>query len=405
MSIVGLATLNAAWPGRGRLAVAEWGTVASQNDGLIAAPESTPRVSVVMPVRDGGAFLADAVASVLGQSFADLELLLIDDGSRDGAVAALAQLALRVPRLRLLKNPGAGLVAALNYGLSQARAELVARMDADDVALPERLARQVAFLDASPDIALVGAQVAYVDATGAPTGERSNFPTAPEAVAAALTTRGCIIRHPTILARKAALAAAGAYRAVCDRAEDYDLWLRLAERARLANLPEVLLDYRVHGRQISAGINLDQRFARDLAIVAARARRAGRTDPLDGADQAVRFDRPLPAGWAVPPSVAALIAAYGALAWFEGRAAPPPDRSALLNLVACARDALLGDGRRYRALSLCRAAHFATQRRDWRLAGQAAALALRVAPGRAARWLTAADLAPDGDICGTVGLQ
>ena len=92
-------------------------------------------------MRDGGVYLADAVASILGQSFADLELLVIDDGSRDGAVAALAPLAVRDPRLRLLENPGAGLVAALNYGLAQARAALVARMDADDVARPERLAR------------------------------------------------------------------------------------------------------------------------------------------------------------------------------------------------------------------------------------------------------------------------
>ena len=114
------------------------------------------------------------------RAFADLELLLINDGSRDGAVAALAPLAARDPRLRLLENPGAGLVAALNYGLAQACAALVARMDADDVARPERLARQVAFLDASPEVALVGAQVAYIDASGAPTGERSHFPTAPD---------------------------------------------------------------------------------------------------------------------------------------------------------------------------------------------------------------------------------
>ena len=350
---------------------------------LTAKSRSFPRVSVILPVRDGGAYLAGAVASILGQTFADLELLLIDDRSRDGAVAALAPLAVHESRLRVLNNPGAGLVAALNYGLAEARGALVARMDADDVARPERLARQVAFLDASPDVALVGAQVAYIDAAGAPTGERSNFPTAPEAVSTALASRGCVIRHPTVLARKATLAAAGGYRPVCDRAEDYDLWLRLAERARLANLPEVLLDYRVHDGQISAGVNLDQRFARDLAIVAARARRAGSPDPLDGAREALRFDRPLPAAWPAPPSVAALFAAYAALAWFEGRCESPPNRSALKSLVSCSRAALLGDGRRYRAMALCRAAHLAARRSDWRLAAAAAALALRIAPGRA----------------------
>jgi hypothetical protein len=340
-----------------------------------------------LPVRDGGAYLADSVNSILGQTFVDLELLAVDDGSRDGAFVALTPLAASDPRLRLLKNPGSGLVDALNFGLAQAKAALVARMDADDVALPERLARQVAFLDATPDVALVGAQVANIDAVGAPTGERSHFPTTPEDVAAALTTRGCVIRHPTIVARKAALVAAGGYRAPCERAEDYDLWLRLSESARLANLPEVLLNYRIHDGQTSAGINLDQRFAHDLALLAARARRAGRPDPIDGVGEALRFDQPFPADWPTPASVAALVSAYGALAYFEGRSSSPPDRSALLSLVACARAALLGDGRRYRAFALCCCARLAARRGDWRLAAEAAALALRIAPGRAVRGL------------------
>ena len=207
-----------------------------------------------------------------------------------------------------------------------------------------------------------------------------------------MTTRGCVIRHPTILARRAALVAAGGYRAPCERAEDYDLWLRLSERAQLANLPEVLLAYRVHGGQTSTGINLDQRFARDLALVAARARRAGRADPFDGLGEALRFDRPLPADWPTPPSVATLVSAYGALAWFEATTAEAPSREALADLVASARRGLLGGDRRYRALSLVRCARLATRRVDWRLAAEAAALALRIAPGRAVRWLADGEL-------------
>jgi hypothetical protein len=279
-----------------------------------------------------------------------------------------------------------GLVAALNYGLAQARADLVARMDADDIAAPHRLARQVAFLYASPDVALIGAQVAYIDAAGAPTGERSNYPTAPEDVATALATRGCVIRHPTIVARKAALIAAGGYRLVCEGAEDYDLWLRLSERARLANLPEVLLDYRVHRGQTSAGVNLDQSFAHDLALLAARARRAGGADPFDGIGEALRFHRPPPADWRTPPSVASLVSAYGALAWFEGMTADAPSREALAAVVANARQGLLGGSRRYRALSVGLCARLAARRRNWRLAAEAAALTLRIAPGRAAQW-------------------
>ena len=341
------------------------------------------RVSVILPVRDGGAYLEAAVASILAQTLSDLELLVVDDGSRDGAVAALRPLAARDARLRVLGNPGRGLVAALNFGLAQARAPLVARMDADDVALPERLARQLAFLDREPSVAVVGSQVAFIDASGALTGERTHFPTDPETIAAALTTRGCVVKHPSVVARREILLRAGGYRPALARAEDYDLWLRLAERVRLANLPEVLLHYRVHPGQVSAGVNLGQRFAHDLALVAARARRAGAPDPFDGVGEALAFDRAA----SLPPSLAALAGAYRALAYFEAMTDEAPSREALADLVASARAGLLGDGRRYRALSLARCARLAARRGDWRLAARAGALALRTAPGRAAGWL------------------
>ncbi|MDO9356848.1 MAG: glycosyltransferase, partial [Solirubrobacteraceae bacterium] len=182
------------------------------------------------------------------------------------------------PRLRVLANRGAGLVDALSTGLAATAAPLVARMDADDIALPSRLERQIAFLDANPGVALVGAQVAHMDAGGRPTGHVSSFPTAPARIAEALMTRGCVLRHPTVMARRPALDAVGAYRRVVEGAEDYDLWLRLSERAALANLPDVLLRYRIHDAQVSHGINWRQRFAHDLALVAARARRRGEPD-------------------------------------------------------------------------------------------------------------------------------
>jgi hypothetical protein len=345
------------------------------------------RVSVVLPVRDGGAYLEAAVASILAQSLRDLELLVVDDGSRDGAVAALAALAARDDRLRVLSNPGVGLAAALNFGLAQARCALVARMDSDDIALPERLAIQVAFLDCEPSVAVVGSQVAFIDASGALTGGRTHFPTGPEAVAAALSTRGCVLKHPSVVARKDVLLRAGGYRPALAKAEDYDLWLRLSERARLANLPDVLLHYRVHPGQISAGVNLGQRFAHDLALLAARTRRAGRPDPFDGVGEALAFDSLGPAAASMPLSVASIASAYRALAYFEAMTDAAPSREALADVVASARQGLLGDGRRYRALSLVRCARLAFGRGDRRLAAVAAGLALRMAPARAARWL------------------
>jgi GT2 family glycosyltransferase len=343
------------------------------------------RVSVVLPVRNGGAFLSLAVASIVSQSWRDLELLVIDDGSDDGAVDALAADHPGETRLRTLSNPGRGLVAALNFGLREARGELIARMDADDVALPDRLALQVHFLDAHPGVAVVGAQVAVIDANGALTGERTHFPTDPAALAAALMARGCVVKHPSVVARKDALLGAGGYRPAFALAEDYDLWLRLAERTRLANLPDVLLHYRGHVGQLSAGVNLEQRFVRDLALIAARMRRAGEADPFNGAADALRFDRPIASG--APAPIARLASAYRAVSFLEGASPEPPAAAALSNLIEAAQGGLLGDGRRYRALALARCARLAARRSQWSPAVAAAVLALRISPGRAAPWL------------------
>ncbi|THD42141.1 MAG: glycosyltransferase [Bradyrhizobium sp.] len=345
------------------------------------------RVSVVLPVRDGGAYLALAVASMLSQTWRDFELILVNDGSQDGAVEILSANLLGETRLRVLRNPGRGLVAALNFGLAQAQGEYVARMDADDIALPDRLASQVECLDRRKDIAVVGAQVAFIDASGALTGGRTHFPTDPDRIAAALTTRGCVLKHPSVLARWQALLDVGGYRAAVAGAEDYDLWLRLAERTRLANLPDILLHYREHPGQISTGVNLGQRFAHDLALIAARARRAGEADPLDGVGEAPSLDQV--ESWAAmgSPALKSLASAYRALGFFEGAILTAPDRAALSDLIESARRGLLGDGRRFRAQALTRCAEFAWRRGDWRLAFGAARLALRLAPGRAAAWL------------------
>src|SRR5207302_689224 len=112
-----------------------------------------PLISVLLPVRDGARYLREALASVLAQTLADFELLVVDDGSEDETPAILAGVA--DGRLRAIRQDRLGLVAALNRGIEEARAPLLARMDADDVSLPERLERQAAYLDARPEVALV----------------------------------------------------------------------------------------------------------------------------------------------------------------------------------------------------------------------------------------------------------
>ncbi len=338
------------------------------------------RVSVILPVRNGGGYLVGAVESILSQTFRDFELLAIDDGSTDGAVDAL-HAAARDARLRRIDSGGKGLAHALNLGLKASRADLVARMDADDLALPERLARQVAFLDAHPEIAVLGAQAAFIDANGALTGEQTHFPTAARDVAAALLSRGCVVKHPTVLARKSAILAAGGYRSAFVPAEDFDLWLRVAECAGVANLPDVLLRYRIHAAQTSSGVNLRQRFAHDLALIAARARRKGGPDPFEGIDDPLSFAAQ--SAGSLPAAAVGLAKAYAGLAFFEGEIAEAPDTDSLEQILAGAHAELLGDGRRYRALALVRVARLAAKRRAWPLAAKAAALALRQAPGRA----------------------
>lgn len=236
-----------------------------------------PQVSVVMPVRDGAAFVEAAVRSILVQTLGDIELVVIDDGSTDRTPEILSSLAARDARLRLVRTAPRGIVAALNAGLAAARSEIVARMDADDIALPERLDRQVAALAAAPHAAVIGTACRAIDAAGRPLHLMS-FPTEAAEVRAALA-RGNCVAHPSVIMRRAAVQAAGAYRACFVQAEDYDLWLRLVETHDIVNLPEPLLHYRLHGFQ-SAWATLQRRFTAELAAQACAAlRRAGCPEP------------------------------------------------------------------------------------------------------------------------------
>ncbi|MBX9625705.1 MAG: glycosyltransferase [Gemmataceae bacterium] len=210
-----------------------------------------PAVSVLMPVYNTEKYLAEAVDSILGQSFGDLELVAVDDGSTDGSGAMLDRYAAADPRVRVVHRPNGGYVTALVEGAALCRAPLIARLDSDDVALPGRLAAQVAHLAAHPDCVLVGGQVIFVDPDGAELA-RKQWPTDHAEMDWWMRfSRGVSVTHSTAVFRKAAYEAAGGYRPAADLVDDLDLWLRLAEVGRVANVPDYVVRYRVHPASVS----------------------------------------------------------------------------------------------------------------------------------------------------------
>ncbi len=207
---------------------------------------STPRVSVLMPVYNAQRYLARAVESVLAQTFRNFECLVIDDGSTDESGAMLARYAARDTRMRVTTRANTGYAVALNEMLGSAAAPLLARMDADDVALPERFARQVAFLDEHRECVAVGSRVLLIDEDGAPIREMASSTTHERIDAEHMRGEGGAMIHPAAMIRAAAMRRVGGYRTERSPAEDLDLFLRLAEIGELANLPERLLEYRIH---------------------------------------------------------------------------------------------------------------------------------------------------------------
>lgn len=214
----------------------------------LAPPRSgaaTPRVSVVLPAYNAAATLPRALASLRGQTAPDWELLLVDDGSADDT-AAMGETAARADaRIRVLRRPHLGLVAALEAGLAAAQGRFIARLDADDTSAPERLAVQAAFLETHPDVGLVSCAVAFDGDAGRSAGFARhvawlNTLTTPEAMALNRFIEAPVA-HPSVMFRRELTLRHGAYRDG-PFPEDYELWLRWLEQGvRFAKVPETLL--------------------------------------------------------------------------------------------------------------------------------------------------------------------
>jgi glycosyltransferase involved in cell wall biosynthesis len=243
------------------------------------SPPSDPRVSVVMPAFNGAHWLQRALASLLTQTFADIEVIVVDDGSTDDTAAIVADAAAKDPRIVILHQQQSGIATALNRGVAEARGEYIGRLDTDDIAAPDRFERQVAFMDAHPDVGVVGGSMVRIDAHDRKL-HRMRYPT--ENVATEMLKYSALA-HPAVLMRRSLLLELGGYRRAFRYSGDYDLWLRMAERTHLANLPDVVTYYRVHPAQVSL---THTRFQTGCAIVAreiAFMRRAGKPDLITDA--------------------------------------------------------------------------------------------------------------------------
>lgn len=197
-----------------------------------------------MPVFNSAKYIREALASVQNQYFRDFELIIIDDGSTDGSSDILRTLAREDSRIRLIQRSNHGLIATRNELLREAKGEFLAWMDSDDISLPDRLRRQVGIFDSDPSLICVGTNVQLIDAVGRPLGVES-YPQGDEAIRAE-QVRGGGLRFASTMQRRAIAILSGGFRPPFPMGEDFDYLLRVGERGRMANVPDVLYVYRQH---------------------------------------------------------------------------------------------------------------------------------------------------------------
>lgn len=237
-----------------------------------------PGVSVVMVVCNAERFLAEAIESILDQTFRGFEFIIVDFGSTDGSPSIVSRYQARDSRIRLHVRRHCSYLEARNASCLLAQGPYIAVMDADDVALKGRLMGQIDFMEKNPEVGVLGGSVELIDAAGNTLTTRQ-LPLRDPEIKDALPFY-CPLYHPAVVLRKEILVSVGGYRSAVVAAEDYDLWLRMAERCELANLEAVVLKYRVHPDQVGFR-NLEQQAISTLAAQAAASlRRSGRPDPL-----------------------------------------------------------------------------------------------------------------------------
>jgi len=239
-----------------------------------------PQLSVIFTTYNDSRFVAEALESMLGQTFTDFELIVADDVSTDDTLEIVSRY--KDPRIKIVRNKeNLGLAKNLNAALPHCRARLVARQDGDDVSLPERFARQTAYLKGRPEVALVGTQDIWIDEAGNETA-RHWFPTDYDEIRECLKERNCF-NHSSVMFRKEEIENVGMYRPF-PGCEDYDLWVRVAALRLVANLTEPLVLRRIREGSMSFdGIAAETASATLIQRLANQRFRDG-IDELDGLD-------------------------------------------------------------------------------------------------------------------------
>ncbi|WP_353197442.1 glycosyltransferase family 2 protein [Parapedobacter defluvii] len=202
-----------------------------------------PLVTVFVPVYNAGRYIGETISSVLNQTYGNLELLLIDDGSTDDSSSTIQSFG--DPRIRYLRNAkNSGISFTRNRGIAEARGEFMALLDADDIALPHRLQTQIEYLLHHPEAAMCGSHARLIDAAGAETGETYRVPTDPAEISARLFFHNPFINSSVMFRMEALRTSSGYYSGF---SEDYEMAIQLNGRFPLGNVDDVLVLYRIHG--------------------------------------------------------------------------------------------------------------------------------------------------------------
>ncbi len=206
-------------------------------------------ISVVMPVYNSERYLPEALQSILNQTHKNFEFICVNDGSTDKSLEILEEFAKRDARIIIINQPNKGVVSSLNLAISLSKYNYIARMDSDDISHPTRLDRQIKYMNSNKDISILGTAYNYVDVDGMVLNTRK--PPQNDSRIKGMLLFGSPLCHPSVMFNKLLIGQDLYYDNDFTHCEDYELWTRLSGKVKFGNLPDVLLDYRIHGKSVS----------------------------------------------------------------------------------------------------------------------------------------------------------